>query len=329
MAAAQRLHAALEHTHHHGQHPELPLALQEEGKDGNAGIGRNAHRDQSLGFIFLAQAAKDQRRRESHDLSDQQRQQQAGGIQPQCRAVGSGHINDGIHAVDVAEEGQQEPEHLLVLRQMLQGLPDAHKALTDGVLLHLHIVDLAVFFQQRQGDHQPPHGGNDQRDGQRSHLTKPHRTAAQHQRQTDHKGHAAADIAPRVPAGGYHVHPLRGGHIAQHGVVEHQTAGVADLGNDKNDQKGQPCARQAHGAAADDAHEKAEHEDGLFKALGVRQRAQNGAQNGGDHRDDGTCVAPVGQIVHLAHPTGLGQRIEEDGHQRGNHQHKGRVAHIV
>ena len=40
--------------------------------------------------------------------------------------------------------------------------------------------------------------------------------------------------------------------------------------------------RQAHGAAADDAHEKAEHEDGLFKALGVRQRAQNGTQNGGD-----------------------------------------------
>ena len=212
---------------------------------------------------------------------------------------------------------------------MLQGLPDAHKALADGVLLHLHIVDLAVFFQQRQGDHQPPYGGNDQRDRQRGHLAEPHCAAAQHQRQTDHKGHAAADIAPRVPAGGYHVHPLRGGHIAQHGVIKHQTAGVADLGNDKNDQKGQPCARQAHGAAADDAHEKAEHEDGLFKALGVRQRAQNGAQNGGDHRDDGTCVAPVGQIVHLAHPTGLGQRIEEDGHQRGDHQHKGRVAHIV
>ena len=45
--------------------PELPLALQEEGKDGDAGIGRNAHRDQGLGFIFLAQAAKDQRRRKA------------------------------------------------------------------------------------------------------------------------------------------------------------------------------------------------------------------------------------------------------------------------
>ena len=68
VAAAQRLHTALEHTHHHGKHPELPLTLQEEGKDGNAGIGRDAHRDQGLGRVFLAQAAKDQRRRESHDL---------------------------------------------------------------------------------------------------------------------------------------------------------------------------------------------------------------------------------------------------------------------
>ena len=107
VAAAQCLHTALEHTHHHGQHPELPLTLQEEGKDGNAGIGRNAHRDQGLGFIFLAQAAKDQRRREGHDLGDQQRQQQSGGVQTQCRAVGGGHVNDGIHTVDIAEESQQ------------------------------------------------------------------------------------------------------------------------------------------------------------------------------------------------------------------------------
>ena len=42
-----------------------------------------------------------------------------------------------------------------------------------------------------------------------------------------------------------------------HGVVEYQTAGVADLSNDKNDQKGQPCARHTHGAAANDAHKKA------------------------------------------------------------------------
>ena len=63
---------------------------------------------------------------------------------------------------------------------MLQGLPNAHKALADGVLLHLHIVDLAVLFQQRQGDRQPPHSSNDQRDGQRGHLAEPHHTAAQH-----------------------------------------------------------------------------------------------------------------------------------------------------
>ena len=68
----------------------------------------------------------------------------AGGLQPQCRAVGGGHIDDGIHTVDVAEEGQQEPEHLLILAQVLEGVADAHKALPDGVLLYLHIVDLLI-----------------------------------------------------------------------------------------------------------------------------------------------------------------------------------------
>ena len=36
MAPAQRLDAALEHAHHNGQHPELPLVLQEKGKQRNA-----------------------------------------------------------------------------------------------------------------------------------------------------------------------------------------------------------------------------------------------------------------------------------------------------
>ena len=53
--------------------------------------------------------------------------------------------------------------------------------------------------------------------------------------------------------------------------------------------------RQAHGAAADDAHEKAEHEDGLFKALVSASVPRMGPQNGGDHRDDGACVTPVGR----------------------------------
>ena len=93
--------------------------------------------------------------------------------------------------------------------------------------------------------------------------------------------------------------------------------------------KRQPSAGRAHGTAAQHTHEQAEHEDGLFEILGIGQGAQDWPQHGGDHRDHRACIAPVGQIVHLAHTAGLRQRIEEDGHQGCNHQHKGRVAHIV
>ena len=276
-----------------------------------------------------AQPPDHQCRGEGHDLSDQQRQQQAGGVQPQGRAVGRGHIDDGVHTIDVAEKGQQEPEYLPVLFQVAEGVADAGKALLDGMFLHLLKVHLLILAQQGQGGHQPPDGGDKEGKVQRRHLGDTDAPGPQHQRQTDHKGHAAADITPRVPAGGHHVHPLRGGHIAQHGVVEHQTAGVADLGNDKNDQKGQPCARQTHGTADDDAHKKAEHEDGLLEASGVRHRAEDRAEDGRDDGHDRAGIAPVGQILHRAQAPGCRQRVEENGDKGGHHQHKGRVAHIV
>ena len=207
--------------------------------------------------------------------------------------------------------------------QVLEGVADAHKALLDGVLLHLHIVDLLILPQQRQGGAQPPHGGDEQCHGKGGHLAQADGSAAQHQRQTHHKGHAAANVAPCIALRGHNIHAFRGGHIAQHGIVEHQTARKADLCKDEDEQERQPCRGKAHGTAACHAHEQAEHEDGLLEASGVGQRAQNGPQHGGDHRDHRACVAPVGQIVHRAQPAGLSQRVEEDGHQRCDHQYKG------
>ena len=95
-----------------------------------------------------AQPSEHQCRGEGHDLGDQQRQQQAGGVQPQGRAVGRGHIDDGVHTIDVAEKGQQEPEYLPVLFQVAEGVADAGKALADGMFLHLHKVHLLILAQQ-------------------------------------------------------------------------------------------------------------------------------------------------------------------------------------
>ena len=202
VGAAERLHTALEHAHDEGQHPELPLLGQEERKQRDARIGRDADRDEGGGRILRRQPPEDERRRERHDLSHQQRQQQAGGVQPQRSAVGRSHVDDGVDAVDVAEERQQEPEHLLVLMQVAERVADAGKALPDGVFLHLHIMQLPVAFQQGQGHCQPPRRCDEERDVQRRHLAQADGPGPQHQRQADHKGHTAADVAPRIPAGG-------------------------------------------------------------------------------------------------------------------------------
>ena len=329
VGAAEGLHAALEHPHDDGQHPELPLLGQKERKHRDARIGRDADRDELRRGILVGQPPEDEGRRERHDLRHQQGQQQPGGVQPQRRAVGRGHVDDGIHAVDVAEERQQEPEHLLVLRQMPQGLADAGKTLSHCVLFHLHIVELAVAFQQRQGGHEPPHRRQDKRDVQRRHLADANGPRPQHKAETDHEGDAAADVAPRIAPAGHLIHPLRRGHIPEHGVVEHQTARKSHLRNDEDDEEGQPRRRRAHGAASHDAHADAEHEDGLFEASGVRHRAEDRAEDGRDNGHDRAGIAPVGQILHRGQAAALCQCVEENGDKGRHHQHKGRVSHIV
>ena len=137
----ERLSAAAppwEHAHDDGQHPELPLLGQEKRKHRDARVGRDAHRDELCRGVLVRQPPKDEGRRERHDLGHKKCQQKAGGVQTQRRAVGRRHVDNGVHAVDVAEERQQKPEHLFILRQMPQGVADAGKTLPDSVLSTSH-----------------------------------------------------------------------------------------------------------------------------------------------------------------------------------------------
>ena len=61
VGAAEGLHAALEHAHDDGQHPELPLPGQEERKHRNARVGRDADRDEGRGRVFRGQPPEDER----------------------------------------------------------------------------------------------------------------------------------------------------------------------------------------------------------------------------------------------------------------------------
>ena len=120
----------------------------------------------------------------------------------------------------------------------------------------------------------------------------------QHKTEADHEGYAAADVSPRIAPAGHFVHPLGSGHVAEHRIVEHQTARKAHFRNDEDDQKRQPRRRRAHGAAAHDAHENAEYEDRLLEALRISHCPQNGAQNSRDDGHSRAGIAPVSQILH-------------------------------
>ena len=214
--------------------------MEEHGKDCDARIGENAELDQLPRVISGRETAKDNGTGEGYDLGQQQREKQAGAVQAQGRAVGRGHVDDGIYAVDKEEKGQQIQENMLLPLDLLEGPGQLGEGIPDGVRRCLHIGLLPVFPEQGQGADQPP-GGNDQ-EGQ--HHGGGHRQAdlasKKHQHQADHEGDHGADVAIGIAQGGHIVHSLFGGDLRQHGVIKDQTGGKANFCQYKNHQKGQP-----------------------------------------------------------------------------------------
>ena len=303
--------------------------LQEDGKDGDAKISHDADGDQFFAGMVLCQTAEEDGKGEGHDLGHQQSQQQAGGVQTQCRAVGGSHVNDGVHTVDVEEEGQQEEEGFLFLAGILQGVPQTGKGRAHRAGTAFHKKLLPIGLDQRQAHAHPPQGGDAEGDEHGSRHAQTQTVGKQHGHQTGHKGQAGADIAPGIAQRGHIVHPLGIGHVGQHGIIKNQTARIAHLGDDKQNQKQQPLLGKAQADAAHGTHRQKGQEDGLFKALvvghGAEHRAQNGHQQGGDRGR----IAPIGQIIHVAQSGGAGQMVEVDGHDGGHQQGKGRVAHVI
>ena len=279
--------------------------------------------------MLLGKPAEQDGKGEGHDLGHQQRQQQAGTVQTQRRTVGSCHIDDGVHAVDVEEEGQQEQEGFLFLPGVFQGVPQPGKGGGDGARLAGHAVLLPIGLHQRQGHSHPPESGDAEGDQHGGGHAQTQSVGEQHRHQTGHKGQTGADIAPCVTKGGDVVHPVGLGHVGQHGIVEDQTSRIAHLGDDEQDEEDQPLPGQTQADAAHGANGQKGQKDGLFIALvvghGAEHRPQKRHQQGG-HRGG---VAPIGQIIHVGQAGGGGQMVEINGHDSGNQQGKSRVAHIV
>lgn len=120
---------------------------------------------------FLAQPPEDDRAGEGDNLGHQQRQQQAGAVQPQRRAVGGRHVDDRIDPVNVKEEGDEEEEDVPLVFQPDEGFPQPDKARFHRPRLPLDVVLLFVDFQERERAAGPPGRDDDKGD----HHRRPHR----------------------------------------------------------------------------------------------------------------------------------------------------------
>ena len=295
VAAAEGLNAALKHSNHDGEKPELPLADHEYSEQHHTGVGDDANLDEQAGVIFCRQPPEQDGAGEGHDLGQKQCQKQSGGVQPQRGAVGGSHVDDGVHAVDEEEKGQQIHENVLFLFRVPDGAAQLPEGVKQRAFLRGDEGGLPVAPQQRDGASHPPQGGNQKRDDHGAALGQAEGTGHQHQNQAEDEGNYRADVTKGKAHGGHLVHALLGSDLRQHGVVEDNAGGVADPGQNKQAQEGQPARRGAQHCAACHAHQHGDDKKGLFQ-LPVRQRAADGAENGHQNGGDGAGVAPVAHV---------------------------------
>src|SRR5699024_10811389 len=112
--------------------------------------------DQACVFVFATQTPENQCGREGNDLCHKKCQKQSGRIQAQSSSVGGCHVNDGVHAVDVEEKGNQEEEHLLVFLQFSEHMAETAKSRGDCMIVVFDTVQLFVASKKRYRKADPP-----------------------------------------------------------------------------------------------------------------------------------------------------------------------------
>ena len=248
-------------------------------------------------------------------------------------------MDDGIHAVDVEEIGDQIHEHGLVMEDFLHGIPQTTQRVAHSAPGLFIVALLLHIFQQGDTEHQPPHGGQTEGEGQ----AEQHLIAAQHQVQDQKRQQrdgGTADVAHTIAHGGHLVHPLLGGHIVQKAVVIKVRAREADGGQNIQYQHRHThlfCHARlhevhhggdSHQRTGHNAHQHEAHKQLFAHALEVAEHAQHrGQQRHNGHGRTGG-IAPGAhagsRVRHVTH-----NRVVEDG-QNGNHDHRmGTVGPVV
>ena len=218
---------------------------------------------------------------------------------------------------------------MLLLLCFLKGLADLPESIQNGLLAAFRVGGLLIPAGQGHGKHRPPNRGDGKGQDHGCGGIDAEVFSQQHQGQAGNEGDDRADVTVGIAHGGNIVHTLMVGDLGKHGVIEHQTAVKAYLGDDENGQKHQPVLRHAQSGAAENAQNDHQQKQRLFIApavgKGAADRADDGNQNGGNR----ACVAPIAEVQVLVDPGRGGQGVKVDGKQGGHQQGKGGIADVV
>ena len=335
VGTGQRLDGTLEAADAERQDAEMPDRGQEQRVDTHAEITENTDQDQRDGLVLGGEFREDKGTQPRDDLGRQQEDYLSNGIEAEVGTDVDTVVDDRSDTVDIKEESDQEEQDLLIGKgDLLEGAADLFESLGDRAFFGFDIVDLLVVFDQRDGDEEPPHTG----DGETDETGKESGNDFQHVRpenvgdERDKERDAGSDITPGIAVGRDLVHPIFGGHVVQHRVVEGERCLIEDLRQDIDDDEQHPVGGEAVDDTADHAERDRGRKEDLLGILVIRDGAEDRAHQRDDDRHDSDGDGVIRGCLVAGDLSGIradGERLEPDGDQGAGQHRKGGIADVV
>ena len=247
VGAAHRLDTTLEHADADGEDPELGELVELHAVEADEEIRDDADEDDVPRLMCTAQTANDDGGRECHELRDKQGCEESDRVKAERRAVGGRHVDDGVDAVNVEEERQEEQADLAVRGSLLDRLAEFLERVFLLCFLFRDVVGLLVHLDERQGHKEPPEAGQGKADGHGVLLRKrPDALVGQDvQRETNDERDDRADVAPGITLARDVVDAVFRRDVVEHGVIYDKAQVEGHTRDDEHDQEDEPLQREA------------------------------------------------------------------------------------
>ena len=247
VGAAHRLDTTLEHADTDGEDPELGKLVELHAVEADEEVRDDADEDDVPRLMRTAQAADDDGGRERHELRDEQGCKESDRVEAEAGTVSSRHVDDGVDAVNVEEERQEEQADLAVRGSVLDGLSEFLERVFLFRFLFGDVVGLLVHLDERQGHEEPPEAGQGKADGHGVLLRKrPDALIGQDvQRETHDERDDRADVAPCIALAGDVVDTVFRRDVIKHGVIDDKAQVEGHTRDDEHDQEDEPLQREA------------------------------------------------------------------------------------